>query len=133
MGKNTEKYKKFSVSINKVTKIDKDGNKTVLIISYNITFIDSARFMASSFSYLVDNHAERIHKIKCKGYDCFLEYESVYQIMIKYKCLSCNENYSNKIKKELKKQFKNTFKFNNNDINIYFVVNKRCLSFRVYG
>ena len=37
--------------------------------------------------------------------------------MKKYKCLSCNNNYSNKIDEELKKQFKNTFKFSNNDIN----------------
>ena len=37
--------------------------------------------------------------------------------MLKYKCLSCNKDYSNKIDEELKKQFKNTFKFSNNDIN----------------
>ena len=35
---------------------------------------------------------------------------------MKYKCLSCNKDYSNKIDEELKKQFKNTFKFFNNDI-----------------
>ena len=34
--------------------------------------IDSARFMASSLSNLVNNLAEAIHKIKCKDYDCFL-------------------------------------------------------------
>ena len=32
--------------------------------------------MASSLSNLVDNLIERIHKIKCKDCDCFLEYES---------------------------------------------------------
>ena len=37
--------------------------------------------------------------------------------MIKYKCLCCNKDYSNKLDKELKKKFKNTFKFFNNDIN----------------
>ena len=31
-----------------------------------ITIIDSARFMASSLSNLVNNFAEGIHKIKCK-------------------------------------------------------------------
>ena len=36
---------------------------------------------------------------------------------IKYKCLSCNKNYSNKIDEELKKRFKNTIKFSNNNIN----------------
>ena len=39
--------------------------------------IDSARFMASSLSNLVDNLAEGIHKIKFKDCDCFLEYEGV--------------------------------------------------------
>ena len=37
--------------------------------------------------------------------------------MIKYKCVCCNRDYSNKLDKELKKKFKNTFKFFNNDIN----------------
>ena len=39
--------------------------------------------------------------------------------MIKYKCLYCSKDYSNKLDEELKKKFKNTFKFSNNDINKY--------------
>ena len=31
-----------------ITKIDKDGNESVVNISYKTKFIDSARFMASS-------------------------------------------------------------------------------------
>ena len=42
--------------------------------------------------------------------------------MIKYKCLSCNKDYSNKINEELKKRFKNTFKFSNNDINKFILL-----------
>ena len=42
--------------------------------------------------------------------------------MITYKCLSCNKNYSNKINEELKKRFKNTFKFSNNDINKFILL-----------
>ena len=62
---NTEKYKTFSVPIEKeVTKIDKDSNESVATRSYKIKFINSARFMASSLSNLVDNLAERIHKCK---------------------------------------------------------------------
>ena len=37
--------------------------------------------------------------------------------LIKYKCLSCNKNYSNKVDEEFKKRLKNTFKFSNNDVN----------------
>ena len=72
--------------------------------------------MASSLSNLVDNLTEGIHKIKCKDCYCFLEYESVKDNLIKYKCLSCNKYYSDKIDEELKKRF-NRFKFSDNDIN----------------
>ena len=49
--------------------------------------------MAISLSNLVDNLAEEIHKIKCEDWDFFLEYESVQNNLIKYKCLSCNKDY----------------------------------------
>ena len=39
-----------------------------------------------------------------------------------YKCLSSNKSYSNKIDEELKKRFKNTFKFTNNDINKFILL-----------
>ena len=55
--------------------------------------------MASSISNLVDNPTEGIHKIKFKDCDFFLKYENVKDNLIKYKCLSCNKNYSNKIDK----------------------------------
>ena len=60
-------------------------------------------FMASLLSYLVDNLAEGIHKIKCKDCDCFLEYESINDNLIRYKCLCCNKDYSNKLDEKLKK------------------------------
>ena len=74
--KNIEKYKRFSVTIEKkVTKIDKDGNESVAAISYKVKVFDSARFMASSLSNLVDNLTEEIHEIKSKDCDDFREYE----------------------------------------------------------
>ena len=65
--------------------------------------------MTSSLSNLICNLTEEIHKIKCKDCSCFLEYESVKDNLIKYKCLSCNASYSKKIDEELKNRFKNTF------------------------
>ena len=100
-----------------VTKIDKDGKGSVVTISYKIKFIDSARFMVTSLSNLANNLAEGIHKIKCKDCNCFLEYESVKDNSIKYKWTSCNKNYSNQINEELKKRFKKTLNYSNNDIN----------------
>ena len=91
-------------------KIDKECNESVVTISCERKFIDAARIIITSLSNLVDNSTKGILKIKCKNCDCFLEYESVKENSIKYKCLSCNKNYSNKIDYELKKRFKNTFK-----------------------
>ena len=67
---NTEKYKKFSIPIEKeVTEIDKDVNESVLTISQKIKFIDSARFMATSLSNFVGNLTEQVNKIKSKDCD----------------------------------------------------------------
>ena len=68
----------FSALIEKeIRKVDKDGNEDIITISYKIKFTDSARFMPSSLSNLVNNLAEGIHKFKYKDCDCFLEYESL--------------------------------------------------------
>ena len=69
LGENTEKYITFTVPIEEeVTRIDKNGEKTPKNISYISQFIDSARFMVSSLSNLVNNL--RIHRIKYKyGHD----------------------------------------------------------------
>ena len=79
-------------------------------------------FMASSLSNLFDNLAEGIHKIKHKYCDCFLEYESVKDNLIKNKCLSCNNDYSNWLDGKLNKRFKNTFKFSDNDISKFILL-----------
>ena len=100
----------------KVIKVDTEGNENIITISYKMKFIESARFMVSSLPNLVDNLAEGIHKIKCKDCDCFFEYESVKHNLIKFKCLSYKKDYSSKLDEYLKKRFKNTFKFSNNNV-----------------
>ena len=114
--------KSTKLSIEKVTNIDKDGNKSVVTISYKIKFIDSARFITSLLSNLVDNLAEGIHKIKCKDSDFFLKYESVKGNLIKYKCLTCNKDHSNKLDEKFKKRYKNMFNFSDNDINKFILL-----------
>ena len=47
----------------KIIKIGKDGNESITIIYYKSKFIDSARFMTTSLSNLVDNLTQGIHKI----------------------------------------------------------------------
>ena len=99
------KYKTFFISTKKeVIKIDKDGNESVVTISCKIKFIDSARLTATFLSNFVDNLTGGIHKIKCKDSDYFFKYENVKDSSIKYNCLSCSKNYSNKISEELKRE-----------------------------
>ena len=92
LGENTEKYKTFIIPIEKkITKIDKDGNESVFTISYKVTFIDNARFILLIVS------GKKLIKFNIKIVIFFLKYESVKCNSIKYKCLSCNKNYINKV------------------------------------
>ena len=66
LGENTEKYITFTVLIEKqVTRIDKNGEEVTKNVCCILQFIDSARFMTSSLSNLVNNVSEGTHKIKC--------------------------------------------------------------------
>ena len=100
-------------------------------------FVNSAKFMKTSSSNVVDNLTEEILKIKYKDCDCSLEFEGVKNNLIKNKCLSCNNNCSNKIDEELKKNFKRTFNFTFTFLNLmsfkfkntfHYATKKRCLS-----
>ena len=121
LGQNTEKYIIFTIPIKKeVTRIDENGEITKNI-SYILQYIDSARFMVSLLSNLVNNLSGGIHRIKCKfGHDdrkcetcgikykycdCFLEYTHFKDDLIEYKCLCSNKNYQQKFDENLKDRF----------------------------
>ena len=53
------------------------------MISCKIKFIDSAKFITTLLSNLVDNLTEVIHKLKCRNFDCFLKYESAKDNLMK--------------------------------------------------
>ena len=64
LGKIKESIKPcFQSQQKEVTEINKDGNENAVTISYQIKFIDSARFMATSLSNLLDNLKKGIHKM----------------------------------------------------------------------
>ena len=54
-------------------------------------------------------------------------YESVTENSIKYKCISCNKDHSNIIDEELKKRFKNIFKFSTYYFNKFILLLRRCI------
>ena len=113
------------------------GNKLQKISSI-LEFIDSARFMASSLSNLVNILSEGNHRIKFKFRhndemcetcrikykycDCFLQYTNFKDDLIKYKCLCCNKNYQHKFDEKLKERFFNTYKFSNHNNNKFILL-----------
>ena len=129
LGENTEKYITFSVLIKK--KIE---NKD-LEITYKIKFIDSYRFMSSSFSKLVDNLSEGVHNNKCSDCGSNLDYiktmvrptaepsslERKNEKLI-LECYNCKQRYKKIFKKELIKRFASTYSFCNNDLNKFILL-----------
>ena len=149
LGENAEKYITFSVLIEKeVTRIDKNGEEITKTISCRLQFIDSARFMASSLSNLVNNLAgsfielnvntiEIIKKcetygIKYKNCECFLECANFKDNLIRYKCLCFNKNYQKKFDGNLNKQFFNTYKFSIHDINEFILLFRKGVNLYEY-
>ena len=65
LGENAEKYLIFSVPMEKeVIKFDRKGKEISKTTCYRLQFTNSAIFMSSLLSNLVNNLAERIHKVK---------------------------------------------------------------------
>ena len=101
-------------------------------ISCILQFIQSARFMASSFSNIINSFPERIYRFrfkfgpdhnKCEKYcECFLEYTNFKDDLIEYKCLCCNKNQQHKFDEKLKELFFNTCKFSNLDKNKFILL-----------
>ena len=60
--------------------------------------------------------------MKYKYCDCFLEYTSIKDDLIAYKCLSCNKSYRQKFVEKLKENFFNTYKFSNYDDNKFILL-----------
>ena len=93
---NTEKYITFSVPIKKeIIKIDRDGNDKIVNISYKIKFINSFRFMSSSLSSLLDNLSEGLHSAKCTDCKFCLDYMSVKDDQLIFKCFKCKKTVEN--------------------------------------
>ena len=82
--------------------------------------------------------AEGIHKIKCKyGHDdekmkpvilnttiviAIFNIKALKNDLIEYKCFCSNKNYQKMFHEKLKKQFVNTYKFSNHDVNKFILL-----------
>ena len=91
MGQNTEKFITFSVPIKK--GLD-NGISTIC----KIKLIDSFRFMSSSLSTLIDYLSEAIYSDKCIACKSCLDYTSVKDDQLIFRCFECKKNYKKDFK-----------------------------------
>ena len=97
-----EKYITFSVPI----KNDKDKK-------YKVKFIDVFRFMSISLSNLGDNFSDKLHSDKYIDCKSFLDYMSIKDDQLIFRCFECKQNYKKYFKKDLIKRFANIHEFGN--------------------
>ena len=91
-------------------------------ISYKIKFIDSFRFMSRSLSSLVYNLSEGLHSDKCTDCKSCLDYMSVKDKQLIFRCFECKKKYKKDFNKELIKKFANIYEFCNEDINKFILL-----------
>ena len=123
LSENTEKYITFSVPIKKeIIKKDENGNDKIMKISYKINFIDSYRIMSTSLSKLIDNFSEGLHNDNCKDCESYLDYITIKDNKLIFRCFSCKKNYEKDFNKELIQSFVNIYEFCNGDLNKFILL-----------
>ena len=115
LGENREKYITFSASIKK----ELDNIKR---ITFKIKLIDSSRFMSTSLSSLVANLSERVHTDKCTDCKSCLDYMSVKNDQLIFKCSKCIKNHNKDFNKDLINRFASTYEFCYGDINKFILL-----------
>ena len=117
------KHITFSVPLRKeITKKDKNGNDKIMKISYKLEFIDSFRFMPSSFSRLVVNLSEGFHDDKCTDCKSCLDYMATKDEQLIFRCFEYKKNYKKDFNKESIKKFVNIYEFCNEDVNRFILL-----------
>ena len=71
--------------------------------------------MSTSLSDLVNNLLEGLHK--CTDCKLHLDYMSIKDNLLIFRCFRCKKNYEKDFNKELIKRFANTYQFCNKDLN----------------
>ena len=82
--------------------------------------------MSSSLSKLVDNLSEGIYNNKCLDCGSCLDYVRIAKNeKLILECYNCKQRYRKKFNKDLIKKFKNTYIFCNNDLNKFFLLQRK--------
>ena len=85
-----------------ITKKDKNGDSKIMTISYKIKILDSFRSMSSSISNLADNLSEGFHSDKRTDCKSCLDYITIKDEQLIFRCFERKKNYEKDINKELK-------------------------------
>ena len=78
--------------------------------------------MDRSLSSLVDNLSGGLHREKCADCKSHLDYMSIKDDKLIFRCFGCKKKYEKEFNKELIKRFKNTYKFCDKDINKFILL-----------
>ena len=71
--------------------------------------------MSSSLSNLANNLSEGFHTDKCTDCKSCLDYMSIKDNQLIFRCFECKKNYEKDFGKELNKRFANIYEFCNGD------------------
>ena len=105
-----------------------NDNDKITKTSYKIKFIDSYRFMSTSLSNLVSNLCEGLHNDRCIDCKSCLDYMTIKDEQLIFRCFSCKKNCEKNFNKELIQRFANTYEFRNGDLNKFVLLLRK----RVY-
>ena len=78
--------------------------------------------MSSSLSNLVDNLSEGLHNDRCIDCKSCLDYMSIKDNQLIFRCLECKKNYKKDFNKELIKRFANIYEFCSGDIKKFILL-----------
>ena len=110
LGESSEKYITLSVPF-----------KTNKSMTCRLKFIDSFRFMASYYGYLINNLTDQLYNI-CFDRKSPLDYMVFKDNKVVFRCFECKKNISEDFNNELTKRFKNTYQFCETGINKFLML-----------
>ena len=81
--------------------------------------------MSTLLSNLVDNLSEGLHNDKCKDCKSYLDYVTINDNQLIFRCFSCKRNYEKNFNKDLIQRFANIYEFCNGGLNKFILLLRR--------
>ena len=78
--------------------------------------------MSTSLSNLVSNLSEGLHNDRCIECKTCLDYMTIKDEQLIFRCFRCKRNYEENFNKELIQRFANTYEFCNGELNKFILL-----------